>query len=71
MFTDDFREEVFPGRAQLLINVSANRKSGFSALAAGGPLFKRRMISCELPREFFAEGRIPDEFLKFTNVNAP
>jgi hypothetical protein len=26
------------------------------------------MIGRELPREFFAEGRIPDEFLKFADV---
>jgi hypothetical protein len=29
------------------------------------------MIGRELAREFFAEGRIPDEFLKFAHVNAP
>jgi hypothetical protein len=29
------------------------------------------MIGRELPREFFAERRIPDEFLKFADVNAP
>jgi len=29
------------------------------------------MIGRELPREFFAERRIPDEFLKFAHVNAP
>jgi hypothetical protein len=28
------------------------------------------MIGRELPREFFAEGRIPGEFLKFADVNA-
>ena len=29
------------------------------------------MIGRELPHEFFAERRIPDEFLKFAHVNAP
>jgi hypothetical protein len=29
------------------------------------------MIGRELPREFLAEGRIPDEFLKFADVTAP
>src|SRR5437762_1991053 len=42
-----------------------------SAFAAGIALLKRRMIGCELPREFFAESRIPDEFLKFADVNVP
>src|SRR5258707_7153485 len=49
----------------------ANRKSGFRHLRRGVPLFKRRMVGRELPREFFAEGRIPGEFLKFADVNAP
>jgi hypothetical protein len=56
---------------ECLINAAQTGKVDFGICGGEFPLFKRRMIGRELPREFFAEGRIPDEFLKFADVNAP
>ena len=44
------------------------RECGFG-ITVGGSLFKCRMISRESLGEFFAKGRIPNEFLKFMDVD--
>ena len=46
-----------------------NPTCGFRHLRREVSLFKYRMISREPSSEFFAKGRIPDDFLEFADVD--